>query len=205
MVQDFRDGFDLVQYVDWVGILEDDDEAVPTADFQRLLRLALVQVKGAAAGLAAGQANGDPVLLQHAEGGFVRRPEQFRHDAALEEEALQVLRFVGLDWASSHSPSALSFGNQRLVEMARSLMAQPKLLLLDEPTAGMSPEETQETAQLIRELSKTVTVLLVEQNARMALGLAHKGYVLETGKIVLQGQAAELIDNEHVKKAYLGK
>jgi branched-chain amino acid transport system ATP-binding protein len=84
-------------------------------------------------------------------------------------------------------------------------MSQPLLLLLDEPSLGLAPLMVKEVGRIIREINqKNVGIILVEQNAQMALRLAHKGYVLETGSVVLQGEASELIDNEHVKKAYLG-
>ena len=84
-------------------------------------------------------------------------------------------------------------------------MAKPKLLLLDEPSLGLSPILIQQIAKVVRGINaRGVPIVLVEQNARLALGLGHRGYVLETGKIVLEGTAQELIKNERVKRAYLG-
>ena len=100
----------------------------------------------------------------------------------------------------------LSGGEQQMLSIGRALMARPKLLLLDEPSLGLAPLLVRAIFQTIKEINEQgVTVLLVEQNARAALRLAHKGYVLETGRIVLSGPAQELLENEQVRKAYLGE
>ncbi len=84
-------------------------------------------------------------------------------------------------------------------------MANPRLLMLDEPSLGLAPLIVQEITQILAEVNKTgVSVVLVEQNAELALSLAHYGYVMETGRIALHGEASGLMDNEHVRKAYLG-
>ena len=99
----------------------------------------------------------------------------------------------------------LSGGEQQMLAITRALMAKPKLLLLDEPSLGLSPILIQQIAKVVRGINaRGVPIVLVEQNARLALGLGHRGYVLETGKIVLEGTAQELIKNERVKRAYLG-
>lgn len=99
----------------------------------------------------------------------------------------------------------MSGGEQQMLAMGRALMSNPKLLLLDEPSLGLSPIMCLEIAKIIRNIHKEGrTIILVEQNARLALALAQKGYVLETGNIVLEGDARELRENEKVKKAYLG-
>jgi len=99
----------------------------------------------------------------------------------------------------------MSGGEQQMLAMGRALMSNPKLLLLDEPSLGLSPIMCLEIAKIIRDIHREGrTIILVEQNARLALALAQKGYVLETGNIVLKGEAKELRDNEKVKKAYLG-
>ena len=99
----------------------------------------------------------------------------------------------------------LSGGEQQMVALGRALMGRPKLLLLDEPSLGLSPIMAQEMANIVVDINREgVSIILVEQNARLALSHSHKGYVMEMGKIVLQGTPDELLDNEDVRKAYLG-
>ncbi len=99
----------------------------------------------------------------------------------------------------------LSGGEQQMVAMGRALMSNPRLILMDEPSLGLSPVMVQEVAKIIREINaKGVPVVLVEQNAELALNLASYGYVLETGRIALEGKAEDLHENEHVRHAYLG-
>jgi len=100
----------------------------------------------------------------------------------------------------------LSGGEQQMLAMGRALMGRPRLLLLDEPSLGLAPFLVRDIFQIIRDINaQGTTVLLVEQNAHMALGVAHRGYVLETGAIVLADNAKALLENEDVKKAYLGE
>ena len=92
-----------------------------------------------------------------------------------------------------------------MLAMGRALMAKPKIMLLDEPSMGLSPLLVREIFDIIRDInSQGVTILLVEQNAKMALGIADRAYVIETGKIVMSGTGAELLNSEDIKKAYLG-
>lgn len=100
----------------------------------------------------------------------------------------------------------LSGGEQQMLAMGRGLMSRPTLLLLDEPSMGLAPILVEEIFSIIQEInSQGTSILLVEQNANMALSIAHRGYVLETGRIVLEGTAQELRDNPMVKRAYLGE
>jgi len=99
----------------------------------------------------------------------------------------------------------LSGGEQQMLALGRALMAKPKLLLLDEPSMGLAPKIVEQILENIRAINQAgVTVLLVEQNAAMALAISHRGYVLETGTIILQGAAGELTGNDRVRQAYLG-
>ena len=99
----------------------------------------------------------------------------------------------------------LSGGQQQMLAIGRALMARPKLILMDEPSTGLSPILVAEVAETITDINKEgISILLVEQNCRMALRLAKRAYILETGSIALSGEASELIDNDMVKKCYLG-
>jgi branched-chain amino acid transport system ATP-binding protein len=100
----------------------------------------------------------------------------------------------------------LSGGEQQMVAMGRALMARPKLLLMDEPSMGLAPILVERTFEIIQEVHRSgVAILVVEQNANMALSIADRGYVLSTGRLVLQGAAKELLEHEDLRKAYLGR
>jgi branched-chain amino acid transport system ATP-binding protein len=113
--------------------------------------------------------------------------------------------FPKLKERSNQRGGTLSGGEQQMLAIGRALMSKPKLLLLDEPSLGLAPAAVLDLSKRIREIhSLGVTVLLVEQNAHMALGISDRAYVLEVGKIVLSGKAKELVQLDQVKKAYLG-
>lgn len=114
-------------------------------------------------------------------------------------------RFPILQERRFQKAGTLSGGEQQMLAMGRALMSQPKLMLLDEPSMGLAPMLVQEIFNIIKEINEAgTTILLVEQNANMALSVANKAYVLETGRIVLSGTAKELQESEEVRKAYLG-
>lgn len=114
-------------------------------------------------------------------------------------------RFPILAERKGQDAATLSGGEQQMLAMGRALMSQPKLLLLDEPSMGLAPIFIREIFNIIQDIQKQgTTVLLIEQNANMALSIADRGYVLETGKIVLSGTGQELLASEEVQKAYLG-
>ena len=113
--------------------------------------------------------------------------------------------FPRLKERKSQTANTLSGGEQQMLAIGRSLMSKPKLLLLDEPSLGLSPNLVLLIFDLIRSIAKQgTTVLLIEQNAKMALKVADRGYVLETGRIIMSGEADKLLNDENVKKAYLG-
>lgn len=114
-------------------------------------------------------------------------------------------RFPRLEERQKQMAGTLSGGEQQMLAIGRALMSRPRLMLLDEPSMGLAPVLVQEIFNIIREINEQgTTILIVEQNAHMALSVAHRGYVLETGRIILHGSAAELVNSQEVKKAYLG-
>lgn len=124
------------------------------------------------------------------------------------EETLQIVykRFPRLEERKNQLAGTLSGGEQQMLAMGRALMSRPKIILMDEPSMGLSPILVNEIFDIIQSVSASgTTVLLVEQNAKKALSIADRAYVLETGKIVLDGDAKELMNNDSIKKAYLGE
>ena len=136
----------------------------------------------------------------------LRLPRARREEREMRAKAVRALEFMGIAHLKDAPAGGQPYGVLKKVEMARTLMAQPKLIILDEPAAGLNDSETAELAETIRRMRDEYrcTILLVEQNARMALSVADRGYVLETGKIVATGTGNELLQDEAVKKAYLG-
>lgn len=134
-------------------------------------------------------------------GAFLRKDKK-----GIEEDLQKVYQqFPILKERIHQDASTLSGGEQQMLAMGRALMARPKLLLLDEPSMGLAPILVKEIFSIIQKINEQgTTVLLVEQNAKMALSIAHRAYVLETGKIVLNGTGKELINSPEIQKAYLG-
>ena len=131
-----------------------------------------------------------------------------RHDKSEIEKDIKWIYelFPRLEERNWQLAGTLSGGEQQMLAVGRALMSRPKLLLLDEPSLGLAPLVVQDIFTIIREINRQgVTVLLIEQNANMALKIADLAYVLETGRITLSGTGAELLANEKVKEAYLGK
>ena len=136
-------------------------------------------------------------------GAFTRS----RHKAEVKSDMERMYAlFPRLKERESQPAGTLSGGEQQMLAIARALMARPRLLLLDEPSLGLAPFLVQSIFKIIRDInSRGVTVLLVEQNANQALRIADRGYVLETGRVVLSGTAASLLKDDSVRKAYLGE
>jgi len=128
--------------------------------------------------------------------------------AEIQQDMLEIFQlFPRLEERRKQAAGTMSGGEQQMLAIGRALMARPKLLLLDEPSMGLAPLVVQEIFRVLQRLrdERGVTILLVEQIAKAALKLADRGYVLETGKVILEGAADELLENAEVKRAYLGK
>ncbi len=131
-----------------------------------------------------------------------------RKDKKEIEDTLKIVyeRFPRLEERKNQPAGTLSGGEQQMLAMGRALMSRPRIILMDEPSMGLSPIFVNEIFDIIKQVSASgTTVLLVEQNAKKALSIADRGYVLETGKIVKEGKASDLLNDEAVKKAYLGE
>lgn len=135
-------------------------------------------------------------------GAYIRKDK-----AAIEEDIRNIYkRFPRLEERKNQLAGTLSGGEQQMLAMGRALMSKPKILLLDEPSMGLSPLLVTEIFKIIKDINDAgTTVLLVEQNAKKALSIAHRAYVLETGDIALSGKASDLINDDTIKKAYLGE
>ena len=129
----------------------------------------------------------------------------FNNDANYERLRKEMYElFPRLSGKKQQLAGTLSGGEQQMLAIARALMSEPRLLMLDEPSLGLAPKIVGEVFEIITELKKRITILLVEQNAFAALKIADKGYVLENGSIALEGPASELLGNDDVRKKYLG-
>lgn len=135
-------------------------------------------------------------------GAFLRRDR-----TAVQSDLEQVLElFPRLRERLTQQAGTLSGGEQQMLAMGRALMSRPRLVLMDEPSMGLAPALVERNFQLIRDINRHgVTVFMVEQNAAMALSIAHRGYVLRTGEIVMSGRANDLLKSEGIRRAYLGE
>jgi branched-chain amino acid transport system ATP-binding protein len=145
---------------------------------------------------------GPMTVLQNLEMGAYLRPK-----ADLKEEFEKVYSLFPLLYERrSQLAGTLSGGEQQMVAMGRALMSKPRLLLMDEPSMGLAPILVEKSFEIIKQVNDSgVAMLVVEQNANVSLSIADRGYVLSTGRVVLQGNAAELLENEDLRKAYLGR
>ena len=142
-------------------------------------------------------------VLQNLKMGAYTRKDKTEIDQTLDTI---YKRFPRLMERQNQLAGTLSGGEQQMLAMGRALMSHPKIILMDEPSMGLSPIFVNEIFDIIKSVSASgTTVLLVEQNAKKALSIADRAYVLETGKIVLSGQASDLLNNDSIKKAYLGE
>ena len=142
-------------------------------------------------------------VYQNLKMGAFTRSDKSEIDAALE---MVYKRFPRLEERKNQLAGTLSGGEQQMLAMGRALMSHPKIILMDEPSMGLSPILVNEIFDIIRNVNEAgTTVLLVEQNAKKALDIADRAYVLETGKIVTSGDAKELMNDDAIKKAYLGE
>ena len=134
-------------------------------------------------------------------GAFQRRGQDLKADLDTVFDLFPVLKE-----RLTQAGGTLSGGEQQMLAIGRALMAQPKVLLLDEPSMGLAPQLVDRIFQIIRRINEQgTTILLIEQNAQMALQTANRGYVIESGSIVLQDDAKKLLGNDQVRKAYLGE
>jgi branched-chain amino acid transport system ATP-binding protein len=135
-------------------------------------------------------------------GAYLRKDQ-----AAIKQDLERIfVRFPRVKERLNQQAGTLSGGEQEMVVVGRALMARPRLLLLDEPSLGLAPMVVREIAKLVTEVNREdgMTVILVEQNSRMALRISHRAYVLETGSVGLSGRSAELANDDHVRRLYLG-
>lgn len=139
--------------------------------------------------------------------GILRLPKFFKTEKAMNEEAMELLKVFGLEEFAAYNASNLPYGQQRKLEIARALATKPKLLLLDEPAAGMNPNETKELMDTIKFVRDhfDMTILLIEHDMKLVSGICEKLTVLNFGEVLCQGDTSEVLNNPEVIKAYLGE
>lgn len=143
----------------------------------------------------------------HLPTAIFRTPKFYKEEARMEKEALELLDILGLKDKKEEFASNLPYGEQRRLEIARALATHPKLLFLDEPAAGMNPQETADLTQLIRFIKDrfNITVVLIEHDMSLVMNLCERIYVLDYGKLIANGVPAEIANNKRVIEAYLGE
>lgn len=142
----------------------------------------------------------------HLLASFLRLPKFYSHEAELKEEALKLLAIFGLDTDSDTLAKNLPYGQQRRLEIVRALATKPKILFLDEPAAGMNPQETAELTALIRQIKDQfgITIILIEHDMSLVMEVTERIYVLEYGRLIAHGTPEEIKVNKRVIEAYLG-
>lgn len=138
---------------------------------------------------------------------LLRLPAFKREEREAEHQALELMHYVGLAGVGNELAKNLPYGGQRLLEIARALAAEPKLLLLDEPAAGMNPQETEEVTRLFRRIrdEKGITILLIEHDMRVVMNISERICVMDYGEKIAEGTPAEIRTNDRVIEAYLGR
>ncbi len=177
------------------GAIEFDGQRIENIPPERIVKLGISQVPQGRLIFA------DLTVIENLKiGAFTRKDEEIKMDLDRLYNYFPILRT-----RQSQYGKTLSGGEQQMLAIARALMSRPKLLLMDEPSLGLSPLFTKTIFGIISRLNgEGMTILLVEQNAKLAMKVSHFGYVLETGKVVLEGNSQTLMDDEAVKRSYLG-